>query len=86
MASYVHQEEFAPPLPAAISNVLRATSLCYLATCEDNEPHLSLMNFSFSEDAELGGVLIMSTRCVRACVRVCATTARGGSSARPGAA
>ena len=43
--SDVHQE-FTPPLPPAVVNVLNKTHLCYLATTEDLQPHLSLMRFS----------------------------------------
>ncbi|CAM9412845.1 unnamed protein product [Ectocarpus fasciculatus] len=56
------EEEFLPPLPACITDILRATKLCYLATSEDHAPHLSLMNFSFMNDEEYGNVLVMSTR------------------------
>jgi len=39
-------EEFTPPLPRAVLDVLELTNLCYLATTEDSSPHLSLMQFS----------------------------------------
>lgn len=47
-------EEFEPPLPASITDVLHATKLCYLATSENHAPHLSLMNFSYMHDEEYG--------------------------------
>jgi hypothetical protein len=70
-------DEFQPPLPVAVVQVLARTTLAYLATCEvqdqqqtspqqvelvDERPHLSLMKFSFVDDAELGGVFVLTTR------------------------
>jgi hypothetical protein len=56
-------DEFAPPLPPAVTSVLDAASLAYLATVEDGLPHLSLMNFSHvTTEPELGPVLVMTTR------------------------
>jgi nitroimidazol reductase NimA-like FMN-containing flavoprotein (pyridoxamine 5'-phosphate oxidase superfamily) len=47
-------QEFVPPLPASITDILQTTNLCYLATSEDHAPHLSLMNFSYINDEEYG--------------------------------
>ena len=44
--------EHGPPLPAALLSVLARASLCYLATSEEDAPHLCLMAFSFLADAE----------------------------------
>eukprot|EP00386_Alphamonas_edax_P007322 GDKI01024338.1.p1 GENE.GDKI01024338.1~~GDKI01024338.1.p1 ORF type:complete len:184 (-),score=47.69 GDKI01024338.1:24-575(-) len=55
-------EDFSPPFPECIVGVLERASLCYFATCEDSAPHLSLMNFSWTHDPQLGGLLIMTTR------------------------
>ena len=44
-------EEFRPPLPQSVLSVLQRASLLYLATAEDGDPHLSLMNFATIEDA-----------------------------------
>lgn len=52
------EEEFVPPLPKSVTNILSSTQLCYLATCDDSFPHLSLMNFSYSDDNKI----VMSTR------------------------
>lgn len=52
------EEEFLPPLPLIITKTLEKTLFCYLATCEANEPHLSLMNFTYKDNEGI----IMSTR------------------------
>ena len=52
------EEEYLPPLPLIVTRTLEKTLFCYLATCEANEPHLSLMNFSYKD----GEGIIMSTR------------------------
>ena len=36
-----------PPLPVEVITILRSTKLCFLATVSNNEPHLSLMNFTY---------------------------------------
>jgi nitroimidazol reductase NimA-like FMN-containing flavoprotein (pyridoxamine 5'-phosphate oxidase superfamily) len=57
-----------PPLPAVITRLIKSSKLSYLATSEDNQPHLCLMNFSYLRDPELSeiggenGVIVMSTR------------------------
>jgi tRNA pseudouridine38-40 synthase len=49
-----------PPFPAEIVQVLNASHLCYLSTCnEKGYPHLSLMTFTYHQPDE---VLIFSTR------------------------
>lgn len=61
-------EEFTPPLPKAVLEVLSRTSLAYLATSQSDEPHLSLMNFSVvslsegssSGEGDIG--IVMSTK------------------------
>jgi hypothetical protein len=56
------EQTFTPPLPAVVMRVLACARLCYLATCEDSSPHLSLMRYTFVEDAARGCVLLMSSR------------------------
>lgn len=56
------EQTFTPPLPAVVMRVLASARLCYLATCEDSSPHLSLMRYTFVEDAARGCVLLLSSR------------------------
>lgn len=51
--------EYFPPLPDEVVEVLRTSKLCYLATQSDGNPHLSLMNFTYCRKEE---VIILSTR------------------------
>lgn len=51
--------EYYPPLPDEVVAVLKNSKLCYLATCYDGSPHLSLMNFTYFQGEE---VIILSTR------------------------
>lgn len=51
--------EYFPPLPDEVVEVLRTSKLCYLATQCDGNPHLSLMNFTYCRKEE---VIILSTR------------------------
>lgn len=44
-SSYEH--DFYPPLPESCVTLLNASKLCFLATNSDDEPHLSLMNFTY---------------------------------------
>lgn len=46
-------------LPTEILSLLSKQSLCFLATSTNNQPHLSLMNFTYSDKDKL---IIMSTR------------------------
>ena len=55
-------DDYAPPLPPAVTHVLERTSLAYMATVEEGLPHLSLMSFTHYEDPDLGPVLILTTR------------------------
>ncbi len=48
-----------PPLPEDIVRLLNASRLCFLGTSESNEPHLSLMNFTYYKEMEC---IIMGTR------------------------
>jgi hypothetical protein len=48
-----------PPLPPAVVTVLEASRLCFLATNDEQEPHLSLMNFTYVQTAER---IILCTR------------------------
>ena len=57
-----NQQGYVPPLPAIVTDILSAASLCYLATSEDNIPHLSLMNYTVVDDADVGLVIVLSTR------------------------
>jgi len=38
-----------PPLPSPVVNLLKASQLCYLSTSVGNDPHLSLMNFTYHQ-------------------------------------
>lgn len=58
-ASISSSGEYSPPLPKTVTDVLNVSKLCHLATAEDGEPHLSLMNFTYHQPDE---VIIMSTR------------------------
>ena len=60
-----------PPLPSVVIELLRSTSLCFLATStvdhseeEKGEPHLSLMRFTHCASVDVAGedVVILSTR------------------------
>ena len=54
-----YENEYFPPLPDEVVEVLRTSKLCYLATQNDGNPHLSLMNFTYCRKEE---VIILSTR------------------------
>ncbi|KAK3271081.1 hypothetical protein CYMTET_20549 [Cymbomonas tetramitiformis] len=47
-----------PPLPSIIKNILLYARLTFLATSIDDNPHLSLMNFTYVKEEE---VIVMST-------------------------
>lgn len=51
--------ELLPPLPLAVVAVLRASRLCFLATNDNQEPHLSLMNFTYVQKEE---TIVLCTR------------------------
>jgi len=51
--------EYFPPLPIEVVELLNMSKLCFLATVSGNEPHLSLMNFTYYQPDE---VLIFTTR------------------------
>jgi len=53
------ESEYVPPLPYAVVELLCASRLCFLATAEVNNPHLSLMNFTYSRQ---GDQIILATR------------------------
>ena len=40
-------------------SILQATRLCYLATHDNQEPHLSLMNFTYIQNRE---IIVLCTR------------------------
>ena len=48
-----------PPLPPSITNLLDNTRLCFMASQQDSEPHLCLMNFTYHHEEE---ILILCTR------------------------
>lgn len=54
-----YEIDITPPLPQEAVNILSISKLCHLATCTDNEPHLSLMNFTYYQSDE---VIILCTR------------------------
>ena len=51
--------EYFPPLPSEVVDLLNISKLCFLATVSGSEPHLSLMNFTYYQPDE---VLIFTTR------------------------
>jgi Pyridoxamine 5'-phosphate oxidase len=53
------EEYYTPPLPPAVCQVLEASKLCFLATNDSYEPHLSLMNFTYHQPEE---IIILTTR------------------------
>ena len=55
----IFQYEYYPPLPNPVVSLLNASRLCHLATQDNNDPHLSLMNFTYHQEEE---ILIMTTR------------------------
>jgi hypothetical protein len=48
-----------PPLPPTVVRLLQASQLCFLSTSFGNDPHLSLMNFTYYQEEE---VVIMATK------------------------
>ena len=48
-----------PPLPFHVVRLLEASQLCFLSTSHNNDPHLSLMNFTYYQKDEL---VIMCTK------------------------
>jgi len=63
MALDLSPTNFRPPLPAIVLHVLSRSRFCYLATSEENSPHLCLMCYTFIEQLDLGsGCFIMSTK------------------------
>lgn len=67
--STVSGETAYPPFPQELVQLLEATSLCYLSTSglgdspeAPGDPHLSLMLFTYYNDAEDREVIIMTTR------------------------
>ena len=48
-----------PPMPKIIVDILNASRLAFLATTQDDSPHLSLMNFTYYQQEES---IIISTR------------------------
>ena len=51
--------EYYPPLPNSVVSLLNASRLCHLGTQNNNDPHLSLMNFTYYQEEE---ILILTTR------------------------
>ncbi len=56
--------EYLPPLPEPVANALSRSCLCFLATSSDDEPHLSLMRFTYMRSLTNAAseLLVMSTR------------------------
>lgn len=54
-------EKLSPPLPQSVVEMVNASQLCYLATCEQGAPHLSLMILTHHLDAS-GDCLVLTTR------------------------
>jgi len=57
-------KDYVPPLPKPVADSLFRSRLCYLATSGDNDPHLSLMRFTYTAGLEEDGseVMIISTQ------------------------
>lgn len=58
-------KDYVPPLPKPVASALERSCLCFLATAgAANEPHLSLMRFTYTAglEDECSEVLIISTR------------------------
>ena len=51
-----------PPFPDMISSMLSSCRLAYLSTVDVDSSHLSLMRFTYLNDAEDGEVVILSTQ------------------------
>jgi general stress protein 26 len=51
-----------PPFPPIIRQMLSSCRLAYLSTVEEDSSHLSLMRFTYINDATDGEVIIMTTR------------------------
>ncbi|ODV79137.1 uncharacterized protein CANTADRAFT_51664 [Suhomyces tanzawaensis NRRL Y-17324] len=47
-------------LPGSVTNLLKSTRFIHLATCKDNVPHVSLMNYTYYHGSE-GDYIIIST-------------------------
>ena len=56
--------DYTPPLPQPVADALSRACLCFLATSSGDEPHLSLMRFTYMRSLTEPGseVLVMSTR------------------------
>lgn len=52
-------DDLLPPLPNEVVQLLQISKLCFLATINESEPHLSLMNFTYYQPDE---VMIVCTR------------------------
>lgn len=55
----IEDRDIFPPMPKIIVDILNASRLAFLATTQDNTPHLSLMNFTYYQLEES---IIISTR------------------------
>lgn len=58
-------KDYEPPLPKPVADALERSCLCFLATAGmSNEPHLSLMRFTYSKGLEedKSEVMILSTQ------------------------
>lgn len=51
-----------PPFPTVIRNMLSSCRLAYLSTVQEDSSHLSIMRFTYLNDADDGEVVIMTTR------------------------
>lgn len=64
LSGYLGQD-YVPPLPKPVADALERSCLCFLATADaTNEPHLSLMRFTYTAGLEAPNteVMIISTR------------------------
>ncbi len=50
------------PLPQRVSELLKASKFLHLATCSNDVPHVSLMNFTFIEPSQQDCALLQSNK------------------------
>lgn len=56
------REVITPPLPRQVVQLLDASQMCFLATSDDGDPHLSLMMITYAADKDGGDCLVLTTR------------------------
>jgi hypothetical protein len=65
-------KDYEPPLPKPVADALQRSCLCFLATTQSDQPHLSLMRFTYAaglgEDKESEVMIISTRRNTKKCV------------------